>query len=674
MATIKGVAKNKWYLQIDYSSTQDVSKNQSTITMTLKVYDGTGYSQNEDYHSAYYIIQGEKRWNPYNYSSTGLKTLGSKTVTVSHNQDGTGSVTLSGSWDCGFASDYTPRTLTVSGKVTLPTIPRASSVTCPSTNIGSTATISISRASSSFTHTLQYKMSDESSWTNIVTKTTSTSYSWTVPTSFYSKIPNNKSIAGKINCITYSGTTKVGEKTCDFTATVNESTNKPTITYSIDNASDSETRALTGNADTFISNFSTAYYSIVATPKNSAKITEVQIVCGDKKSTSTYSSDGAVTKDGSFSNVTSASFTINVKDSRGYTVSTTITKTLVNYVAPTCILSVDTFTAAKATLSIKGSCFNSKFGSSGQQNSISLQYRYKESGGSYSGWANVTPTYSGNTYSASQDITGLDYKKTYVFQARVNDLAKTTYIESQEITKSGTPVFDWDKDDFAFHVPVKCDGGNITFNTNGISSPRNVLFYNSDGSYPHNCGLYGGNPTSTIGIGLRDNANGREVMSYNDTENKITIGSSGSDTSVMGSLTLGGHTTPVGSILYSDSSSVTKTVASNTLVNLTSLTIPAGVWIVIGGFYSGQPSSATASGRVRISLASSSTVNDYFNPANNNGYGTNTYSTYGSTLALCGEVIAIRTGTSSYTVYLNAYQSTDSSLSITGRIKAIRIV
>lgn len=467
MATIKGVSKNKWYLQIDYSSKQDVSKNQSTITMTLKVYDGTGYSQNEDYHSAYYIIQGEKRWNPYNYSSIGLKTLGSKTVTVSHNQDGTGSVTLSGSWDCGFASDYTPRTLTVSGKVTLPTIPRASSVTCPSTNIGSTAKISISRASSSFTHTLQYKMSDESSWTNIVTKTTSTSYSWTVPTSFYSKIPNNKSIAGKINCITYSGTTKVGEKTCDFTATVNESANKPTITYSIDNASDSETRALTGNADTFISNFSTAYYSIVATPKNSAKITEVQILCGDKKSTSTYSSDGAVTKDGSFSSVTSASFTINVKDSRGYTVSTTITKTLVNYVAPTCILAVDTFTAAKATLSIKGSCFNSKFGSSGQQNSISLQYRYKESGGSYSGWANVTPTYSGNTYSASKDITGLDYKKTYVFQARVNDLAKTTYIESQEITKSGTPVFDWDKNDFKVNVDFRVTGattldGNLT--------------------------------------------------------------------------------------------------------------------------------------------------------------------------------------------------------------------
>ena len=163
-------------------------------------------------------------------------------------------------------------------------------------------------------------------------------------------------------------------------------------------------------------------------------------------------------------------------------------------------------------------------------------------------------------------------------------------------------------------------------------------------------------------------------MEYNDSENKITIGDSGTDTSISGSLTLGGHTTPVGSILHSDSSSVTKTVANNTTVNLTSLTIPAGVWIVIGGFYSGQPSSATTNGRVRISLASSSTVNEYFNPANNNGYGTNTYSTYGSTLELCGEVIAIRSGTSSYTVYLNAYQSTGSSLSITGRIKAIRIV
>ena len=85
------------------------------------MYDGTGYSQNESANEAYYILQGTKTWNPYNYPSTGWYKLGVKSITVTHSGDGTGKVTLSGEWDCGFDSAYTPRHLTVSGSVTLPT-------------------------------------------------------------------------------------------------------------------------------------------------------------------------------------------------------------------------------------------------------------------------------------------------------------------------------------------------------------------------------------------------------------------------------------------------------------------------------------------------------------------------------------------------------------------------
>ena len=108
MASIYSSTNKGWRLRLDWSITgQSIADNKSTLSLDLWVYDGTGYSQNESSGEAYYILQGEKRWNPYNYSSTGWYKLGSKTITVSHNADGTKSIALTAEWDCGFDSSYT---------------------------------------------------------------------------------------------------------------------------------------------------------------------------------------------------------------------------------------------------------------------------------------------------------------------------------------------------------------------------------------------------------------------------------------------------------------------------------------------------------------------------------------------------------------------------------------
>lgn len=157
MASIYSSTKNGWKLRLDWSITgQSIANNTSTLSLDLWVYDGTGYSQNEYSNQAYYIIQGEKHWNPYNYSTSGWYKLGSKTVTVSHNADGTKSVALSAEWDCGFDSQYTPRHLSLSQTVTLTTIPRASTATTSGDTLGNVLTITIKRASSGFTHKLYY--------------------------------------------------------------------------------------------------------------------------------------------------------------------------------------------------------------------------------------------------------------------------------------------------------------------------------------------------------------------------------------------------------------------------------------------------------------------------------------------------------------------------------------
>ena len=131
------------------------------------------------------------------------------TGNVAHNADGTLTITISGYFDTNGPSSVT--TASVSYKWTLPTIPRTSSVTCADGNIGSATTININRASSSFTHTLSYSFQGLTG--TIVTKTTSTSIGWTIPTTFFSKIPNSMSGQGTITCQTYSGDTLVGTST-----------------------------------------------------------------------------------------------------------------------------------------------------------------------------------------------------------------------------------------------------------------------------------------------------------------------------------------------------------------------------------------------------------------------------------------------------------------------------
>ena len=93
--------------------------------------------------------------------------------------------------------------------------------------MGSATTISITRASSSFTHTLSYSFGSTSG--TIATKTTSTSVSWTPALTLANQIPNALTGTCTITCETYNGSTKIGSKTCTLTLTVPSSV-KPTIT------------------------------------------------------------------------------------------------------------------------------------------------------------------------------------------------------------------------------------------------------------------------------------------------------------------------------------------------------------------------------------------------------------------------------------------------------------
>ena len=369
-------------------------------------------------------------------NATGAKSVNigiSSSIFVNPSASGTQQVTINGDGSTTAASGtYAP----------------ASSVTCSTADIGSAPTIQISRNSTSFTHTLTYEFGSLSG--TIATKTTSTTItSWKFPTSFYAQIPNAKSGTGTITCKTYNGDTLLGTKTCSFTATTNESLCKPTLSPKVED-SNSEAVALTGNANTFIRYISDAAITSGAAARNSATLKSIKVTCGSQSIT---------TSTGTIQKVDSGTFTFTATDSRGYSTTQTIEKTLINYINPTCNLNISNPTTdGNLSFTITGNYFNSGFGA--VNNTLSVSYKYKTGSGNYSNNIEVTNiTLNNNTYTANISLTGLDYKETYTFQAFTIDKIKS--VNSAEKVIKTTPVFSWSNDDFEFNVPVKFSGKTL---------------------------------------------------------------------------------------------------------------------------------------------------------------------------------------------------------------------
>ena len=220
------IVSGHYKLRVDWSQSKNVSANTSTIT--CKMYLVNDWSLSIGSRSNTCTINGTAvAYSSSAISTTGTHSLGTASSTVSHNSDGTKSITIKAVFNIRATISGTYyESITASATVTLDSIPRASSVSATSVNLGTAATITISRASSSFTHTLTYKFGSASG--TIVSKTTATSVSWTPPLSLASQIPNAATGTCTITCTTYSGTTSIGSKTCTHTLTVPTSI-KPTI-------------------------------------------------------------------------------------------------------------------------------------------------------------------------------------------------------------------------------------------------------------------------------------------------------------------------------------------------------------------------------------------------------------------------------------------------------------
>jgi hypothetical protein len=480
MATISfngdiGTPSKGFNLKIDVTYTQNIATNKTTITSVqgyVKRNNSSYYPYNSTSSAVFTVksTSGTQLYsatkNPkYDLSSNGYKKVLdiSPDAEIEHESDGKKSIVISFSFN-GKLSSYYPNG-SISKTVELPTIPRTSSVTCADGNIGSATTININRASSSFTHTLTYSFQGLTG--TIATKTSNTSIGWTIPTSFYAKIPNANSGKGTITCSTYSGDTLIGTSTCTFNAFVVNS--NPTISGTVEDTNTSAIQA-TGNKNKLIRYISNAKVVITATAKNSATISSVKVVNGSQTKTTSTSTINAVD---------SGTFSLSCVDSRGLSASATVTKTLVQYIKP--VITGVTLTRASTTsntinASVQGLCFRGSFGV--KTNTFELKWRYKKSTETtWSSYTIVTATRTGNNFTFSGELgTDFSYTEAFNFEFVLSDYFMSNTC-SATVTR-GLPIIDIGKDDINVNGALNENGKRVITTAGGtltglLNSPLN---------------------------------------------------------------------------------------------------------------------------------------------------------------------------------------------------------
>ena len=449
-----GTANNIYEVRLGYElQSQDLVNNTSTFKLQLEArstdnrYKPYGYNQTTTIDGTTYSAK------TFDFRSTNTwQVFGTKTLTdVSHNTDGTYSVSKSGSFTTSLTGAR-PKNGSASVTVTLPTIPRKSSITVTDANIGSTASIIINRASNSFTTTLYYKASGQDSFTKIVDKTSEPVWGWTVPTSFYSLISSQRYITCQFYAETWSGNTLIG--TSDTVTATFKANVYPTINSITAQTIDQKTYDLTGNRNTIIKGISGLQVSINATAGTGANISSYVI-----GGVSTTSNPKTITQ------ASSNSYSVSVYDSRGEpptTTSFTMPNAMINYVplALNATIVRNQPTDGKIKISYSGNYFNGSFGA--EPNTLTVQYRSREKNGSWGSWTNLSPTVSGNTYSQSNYvISGYDYTKQYEFQIKAIDKIYTRTIEGIDITK-GKPIFYWDNSGLSVNGTLTNNDINMT--------------------------------------------------------------------------------------------------------------------------------------------------------------------------------------------------------------------
>lgn len=325
----------------------NVAGNSSTVSYSLVLTGNSGY-----YFQGYYLttqisINGslvqdryEKISMPSPSGGVSTYTVCSGTVQVPHNDDGTKTITVWATMSTPTSQYYLPGEIKMpsglNGSLTLTTIPRKSTMTVPSFTIESAGTMTISAASTAFTHTITYSFSGLTGTAASVAAGV-TSASWTPPSTFYAKLPSATSGTVTLVLHTYSGGTEIGSNS--YTATVYVGSgikpSAPSITlYPVNSNAWLNTKGL------YVGGYTKLRVVSSATAGSGASISSYAV-------SNAFTATGADVTSSSALAAGSRTATVTATDSRGRTNSASKAVTFQSYSNP----SFSTFTYQRGTYS-----------------------------------------------------------------------------------------------------------------------------------------------------------------------------------------------------------------------------------------------------------------------------------------------------------------------------------
>lgn len=367
---------------------------------------------------------------------------------IAHNTDGSRSVKLELEMRGYGENNYLSFRVAATKEIPLTHIPRASTAGASDANIGAISTVSVIRRSAAYYHSIAYRFGALSGYLNAdgsvsaqETKMSQTSIPFLVPENFYAQIPDSPTGICVLTVRTYSGAHRIGEdQTTQFTVTAARNLCTPQVSGVVEDVN-TRTIALTGDRNTLVRYVSNALCTITAAARNSASIAS-KAIAGVKVSGNSLQINAVDTN----------SVVFACADTRGYTTSATVKKTLVPYIHLSAGVAAGRKdpTSGRAWLTVSGNWFHGSFGA--VNNTLAISY-------AINGGASVSMNVAtdGNTYTAEAELTGLDYQKSHTITVTVTDQLETV-AKSVPVGK-GIPVFDWGEENFAFHVPVELASG-----------------------------------------------------------------------------------------------------------------------------------------------------------------------------------------------------------------------
>ncbi|MEO5298643.1 DUF859 family phage minor structural protein [Enterococcus cecorum] len=413
-------------LIVEWSASQNVGGNYSTVTANLYVQGTQGWStiySGSVAKSVALVINGNRKSGTarIDISGTEKRLLLSHTVNVPHNADGTKSFRIEGMWNpqITWSGTYYGSEEWTRQDWSLNAIPRASTFNQSATtfNMDSDGTIYISPASNSFNHKLYMHFGNRRV---LLKDNPPTRQNFTVRFSasdFASQIPNATSGVGTLTLETYNGGSLVGSSSRQTYLNLpsNYIPSQPSVTVS-DESSVPAKLGVSKTAGIYVKGMSLLRFSCSSNGTVGSSISNYKVQIGNQ---SFGFSGGTIDIDLSKFDVGTGSLnaTVTVTDSRGRTNSRTVSLNIQNYTAP----KINNFSAVRQNNSAniiitKPVSVSSILNGSTNINSYTVKTEYKLSSASaWTNWRNETNA------SAVINSSGWDVTKSYDIRVTLAD-------------------------------------------------------------------------------------------------------------------------------------------------------------------------------------------------------------------------------------------------------------